>query len=184
MRRLAAGVLLVTVVLCLSATGGNREIAKIYVTVGPYGGTDGGTQLWRCNIDGTEPELLLETTELGDVDVDSVGGVLYYNRGYYVYAADLDGSNPYVTALSAFPQNLGYGLWPFDSEAGYFCHADDAAAIETHPPDGSTQRAAFGHFDGVVSNPVSVGVALYLSSESGMEEPRHMSWGSIKSSFR
>ena len=180
MRRAALGVLLVVVTLCLAATAGDRDLVVLYLTVGPYYGTNGATQLWRCNSDGTEPELLLEADLLGAVQADSHREVLYYSQNLWVYSADLDGSNPTAIGYSLPVTDIGAGLYPFDVNGGYFCRftEDD---ILTVAPDGSTQSAYFWGFPGIVSNPVLVGVALHVPSASGAQST---SWGRIKSSFR
>ena len=183
MRKVALGALLVAVTLCLAATAGDRDLVTLYLTVGPYYGTNGATQLWRCNSDGTEPELLLEAELLGAVQADSYREVLYYSQESYTYRAGLDGSNPTAFCYSLPVADIGAGFYPFDVNGGYFCYFDESD-ICTVAPDGSSQLAGFHGFPGIVSSPVLVGVALHIPSGSGVEPPKTLSWGRIKSSFR
>ena len=93
MRRTVLAVVFVVIAMCLLASGTQRDMIKVYFTVGSRGGL-GGSQLWRCNRDGSEPELLLDEGEmLWDVDVDSGAQKLFYCEYQYLFAADLDGTN-------------------------------------------------------------------------------------------
>jgi hypothetical protein len=184
MRRVALAVLLVAVTLCLAATPSNGDLVTFYLTVGPANTTNGATQLWRCNSDGTEPELLLEADLLGNVQADSYREILYYSQGFFTYMADLDGSNPTLLGYSYPIYDIVGGLCPFDVNCGYFCYFCDEIYICTESPDGSIQTARFQDFPGIVSPPALVGVALHIPSESGIEPPEPTSWGAIKSMHR
>jgi hypothetical protein len=183
MRRVVLGALLLGVTLCFAAAAGDRDTVVLYLTVGPHSGTNGATQLWRCNSDGTEPQLLVEGEMLHAVQADSHRGLIYYSQSFYTYRANLDGSNPVIIGYSLPVPDIEYGFYPFDVNGGYFCYFDELD-ICTVDPNGSSQIAAFRDFPGVVSNPVLVGVAIHIPSSSGVEPPERTSWGKIKSSFR
>jgi hypothetical protein len=183
MRKIMLTVLVLAASFCLTATGSDRDTVKIYFTVGPYLGQEGATQMWRCNVDGTEPELLLETTGLGAIDIDSVHGIVLYSQDYYAYKAGLDLSNPIAFAYSTPLYEISIGLFPFDVNGGYLCY-DCEGGFCTEFPGGGSQTAMVWDFPGIPPSPALVGVALHVSSGSGVESAESMSWGRIKSTFR
>lgn len=183
MSRVALAVLLVAVTLCLFASPSNGDLVKVYFTVGPVNGTNGATQLWLCNSDGTEPELLLEADLLGFVQADSYHEFLYYSHNIWRIKANLDGSDPTQVGWSLPVTDIGSGFYPFDVNCGYFCYFTEEL-ICTVAPDGSTEDFAFWYFPGIVSNPVLVGVGLHIPSASGVVPPEPTSWGKVKAEWR
>jgi hypothetical protein len=180
MKKTILVVLALAVLLSLTATGSNRNTVKIYFTVGPRYGHEGGTQMWRCNVDGSEPELLLETTELSGVDIDSINEIVYYNQGWYKWKADLDLSAPHAFTYSFPLSDVESGTSPIDVNGAFVCYEYELAIL-TEFPDGGSQLVCFDGFPGIIPDPVLVGLALHVQPASAIEST---TWGRLKSRFR
>ena len=186
MRKIALAVVILSIVMCMFASGTQRETVKVYFTVGPLGSL-GATQLWRCNRDGSEPELLHEGTELFNVDIDSGTQRLFFTEAYELCAADLDcavittGIGYNVATYSA-PALDPAAVFPVDAEGGYLSSVDCGQYVYTSLVDVSDQQL----FDvtevvGVPASPIVADVALYVTQGSSVEST---TWGAIKSKFR
>ncbi len=73
-------------------------------------------------------------------------------------------------------------LAPFDVESGYVCWVLGSAYVESALGDGSDQQEFYADYiPGMVTNPIIVSVALYVSQGSPVEST---TWGKIKARFR
>jgi hypothetical protein len=182
MRKIALVFVLLAVTLCLLASGTERETVKVYFTAGEYHYP--GSQLWRCNLDGSEPELLTTMPGLGDVAVDSATQKLFLvgwdPTDNQLYVADLDGSN---IAYFAYLTGEDPPRHTVDANGGYVCYAEsEASHIWTARIDGSDQQWFYlSDIPGMVTNGRVKGVALHVESGSPVQST---TWGTIKSRFR
>ena len=115
MRGTALVIVLLAVALCLLAPGTDSPVVKVYFTA--RNPVLWSAQIWRCNRDGSEPELLLSGDYLHTgLAVDSAIGKLFYTDGGQLLMAELDASNPVYVG----------GVWPeatnrYAAEGGYVC---------------------------------------------------------------
>ncbi|MBN2564113.1 MAG: hypothetical protein JXB46_00220 [Candidatus Eisenbacteria bacterium] len=184
MRRVVPAVVLALAFVSLLALGSSVTTVKVYFTVGPRGDTS-ALQLWRCNRDGSEPELIAENGQrIGGVAVDSENELLFFARGGSLVAADLDGVEiaTWGTTPSFLMVNIGDGVGSVAAVGGYVCWQVEGPYVASSMTDGS-DLVYFdcSGFPGIVPNPVAVGVALHVSDDNPVEAT---TWGRIKASFR
>jgi hypothetical protein len=184
MRKTAMVVAIVILATCLFASGTARDTAKVYFTVGSIGDT-GASQVWRCNRDGSEPELLWEGYELWEVEVDAATQTLFFTDHTTLHAADLDGTSVSTVGSSYMydPPQLGPDVvFPVDAQGGYVCWAECGSVVHTTLADGSdSQWFQAQLIPDMVINAVVADVALYVVQGNAVES---MSWGRIKSEYR
>lgn len=184
MRRVVPLMVLALAILSFFAFGSSTNIVKIYFTVGPRGDMS-ALQLWRCNRDGSEPELIVEDgRRMSGVAVDSGNERLFFARSGELVAADLDGVEIAIlgAAPSYFELDIGDGIGSVAAAGGYVCWQMSGSYIASSATDGSDLQ----YFDcsgipGIIPDPVAVGVALHVSDENPVETT---TWGGIKSRFR
>ncbi len=185
MRRSVLVLVLLVAVLSLLASGTGTTTVMIYFTVGSSNGT-GGPQLWRCNRDGSEPELVVaDGYWMSGVAVDSANGRLFFSRTGELVVADLDGSNPlhFGTAPALHDMDNGYGIGSVAVSGGFVCwQIGEGPQIASSATDGSDlQYFECSAFPGIVDNAVIVGVGLYVHDDNAV---RSTTWGRLKSRFR
>ena len=186
MRRIALALALIVTALSLLASGVATTTVKVYFTVGPAG-VMAGQQLWRCNRDGSDAELLVNGTRLSGVAVDSANERLFFvdcgSGGLVV--ADLDGANPayFGSSPSLLEVCNGWGLGPVVVSGGFVCwQLSDGPYVASSATDGSDfQYFECSGFPEMVPSPVILGVGLYVHDDNPVEST---SWGRIKSRFR
>lgn len=179
MRKIALVVVLLAVTLCLLASGTERETVKVYFSVEIDGGPS--CQIWRCNVDASEPELLHEDDHIGELAIDSEEEKLFFVASRRVYMADLDGSNVdgghfFVDDMESSVQNH------VDAKSGYLCFADFSHVLTIDRP--AWEEAQYIHPSDIPGMPDVFhvkGVALHVTDESPVQST---TWGRIKSAFR
>ena len=183
MRRIALAVVLLAVALCLLASGTERGVVRVYFTVATFGG-QGATQLWRCNRDGSDPELLYTGFFLGGLTIDSAAEKLFFVENPYLYAADLDGSSVTVFGPAAWAPDVSWqaSYSPVDGNGGYVCWVDLGWYVFTAKADGSDlQEFSTLDIPGIVEFPGVVGLAIHVEPSSPVQST---TWGGIKAEFR
>jgi len=184
MRRTALAVVILVVALCLFASGTERNTVKVYFTAGPEG-SFGATQLWRCNRDGSEPELLIEGSSLWSVEVESSTEKLFYVQLDQLMVADLDGSNAMGFGIGEAyhpPALFGSHVFPVDVKDGYVCWASLGETIHTALADGSdAQQFDVSSIPDIVPTAVVADVGLHVAEGAPVEST---TWGRIKAEFR
>lgn len=184
MRKTVLSVLAIGLVLCAFASAQQRETVKIYFTVGQAGWSIGGKQLWRCNSDGSDAELLYRGSELGGVAVDADAGKLLFVEGDDLLCADLDGSgvSPMQLAYWLPQQASTAGYSAVDASSGYICWACAGDRIYCQSDASAPLTPVFvSDIAGMIPSPVVVDVAVAVIDASPVEST---SWGAIKSAFR
>lgn len=183
---LLAGLALVSVAMTSGAAG--QEV-KIYLSVGQgaVAGSYGASQIWRCDRDGSNPELLYDAhaNTIGGLAVDPSGEKLYYSEDGLLYMANLDLSDPLMidSAVGGWEiNNYGSGHGAVVVTDGYVCwqrYINTAGSCKTDGSD--VVYLSMSDWPGLVSNPMIVGVALDTTHESPTEES---SWGELKGKYK
>jgi hypothetical protein len=183
MRRTALVVAVSVLLACAMAWSAAADV-KIYMTVGSYGGF-GADQIWRCDRDGSNPELLYESTQMGGIVIDPAEETVFYSEFGFMYAADLDCSNPVFVGLGQdgiYMDNSGaHGATA--AAGGYLCFLFwDHMWVYSCRYDGSDgiDFNVMG-WPGLVPSPYVVGLALYVTDASPVGQS---TWGRIKSEFK
>jgi len=179
MRKTALAVVILLAALYLFASGTERDTVKVYFTVAESGLY--ATQLWRCNRDASsDPELLYEGSQLGDLAIDSESQMLFFGVGTTLMVAGLDGSNPTSWGSTCLPQFPNDWACHIDANGGYIC-GSTLGSINSLRVDGSdSQIIQCTAIPGTNGN-VIADVALYAEAGSPVE---FTTWGKIKSRFR
>jgi len=185
MRRNAFAIVLLLVALTLLASGTRTTAVKVYFTVGSANDM-AGLQLWRCNRDGSEAELVVaDGYRMSGVAVDSVNGRLFFARNGELTVADLDGGNTayFGSAPAFYAMDNGDGLGSVAVSGGFVCwQIGEGPQVASSATDGSDlQYFECSAFPGMVASPVIVGVGLYVHDDNPVEST---TWGRLKSRFR
>jgi hypothetical protein len=184
MRKIALAAVLLVVTLSLFASGTARDTVKVYFSVHIDGGP--ASQIWRCNVDGSEPELLYEGSDIGELAIDPEAEKLCFVANYEVVIADLDCTvvdegHFFVDDGTSSRQNH------IDAKSGYLCFCDDTPYTDGHVLTYTvTPWELVGGFSpqgipGMPANTHLKGVALHVTDESPVQST---TWGRIKSAFR
>jgi len=120
MRLLTCFALLI-LVLSLGASAVGRDEIKVYLVVGDWD-TTYGEQIWRCNVDGTEPELVLDYTDFAPITavaLDDLTQRMVVDVGS-LHSYTLDGTDmQYISQPSR-----SYSGQCMDSQSGYLSYLE------------------------------------------------------------
>lgn len=103
------------------------ENNKLYFTNDKYDYSGG---VYRCNLDGTEMELLVPDIDGGGIAIDLEHDKMYFSDWFNgLYMADLDGSNP--TVINADLGGESTFVWglALDEDAGYLYISDKITEV-------------------------------------------------------
>jgi hypothetical protein len=178
MRRIALVIVLLVMALCLLASGTSRDAVKVYFAVEIGGGP--ASQIWRCNPDGSEPELLHEDNDLGELAIDSEAERMFFNAGYAGYTADLDCS--IVQGFHYIDDPAASTTNHLDAKSHYHCIGDGALVVTgLHDPPDDVGYFLLTDIPGMPAGPRVTGVALHVYEGSPVQST---TWGRIKSAYR
>jgi len=168
--------------LCLLATGAPRDVVKVYFTVGT-GVLGPASQLWRCNRDGSSPELLFEGNHLGPLAVDARSEQLFFHMSDMIYVSDLDFTSYSVVGEAVgVPSSAGVAI-QIDVGGDYVCWSSYYnSLVVTRRADGTDELTfPLDALPGVASEPRVRDVAILTMQASAVE---NMSWGRLKAAYR
>jgi len=180
MRLLTCFALLI-LVLSLGASAVGRDEIKVYLVVGDWD-TTYGEQIWRCNVDGTEPELVLDYTDFAPITavaLDDLTQRMVVDVGS-LHSYTLDGTDmQYISQPSR-----SYSGQCMDSQSGYLSYLEgDNKTVTTELVSGGM----VGSFD-VRDLPVPFEYAevrdVDLCAFQGSSATESTSWGRLKADYR